>query len=368
MLRLAHVFLVGLLLYPVTAAPQFARAQIVRAAPTYVEPTLIFTCSSYSYYRPAISADGAYVIFESTPNGGTATNLVIDAFPTNPPTNCADHFPTPFISTGVTAGSQRADWCWDRSAGGKPKNGPVAFSNGDGIFTATPNGMNSVPATGMTNTAEMIYPSWYPDCRKLAVDVWQPNPQVNGRQWVIAQIDLTGHVTAYPLGGDAVWAGFPSVNQQNPSVVAFAGQSNGQQNGIAAYYNQNINYIWVAGGQGKYIRTVPLERNIDVNLGFLPIFQARAGWWSPDGNWFAFESNRYCNNIEGDIYAIFIIDSAGLRSPMQVSDCNAYNVQHPKWLPARWNGVSTTLVAAVAPASDPQQFSIGIFDVTEYVK
>lgn len=288
MLRLAHVFLVGLLLYPVTAAPQFARAQIVRAAPTYVEPTLIFTCSSYSYYRPAISADGAYVIFESTPNGGTATNLVIDAFPTNPPTNCADHFPTPFISTGVTAGSQRADWCWDRSAGGKPKNGPVAFSNGDGIFTATPNGMNSVPATGMTNTAEMIYPSWYPDCRKLAVDVWQPNPQVNGRQWVIAQIDLTGHVTAYPLGGDAVWAGFPSVNQQNPSVVAFAGQSNGQQNGIAAYYNQNINYIWVAGGQGKYIRTVPLERNIDVNLGFLPIFQARAGWWSPDGNWFAF--------------------------------------------------------------------------------
>src|SRR6267142_6475127 len=94
---------------------------------------------------------------------------------------------------------------------------------------------------------------------------------------------------------------------------------------------------------------------------FLQKFQARAGWWSPDGKWFAFESNRICNDISGNTYAIFIQDAAGARPAMQVSDCT-WNVQHPKWFPPGDDG-KTLLIAAVQ--ADPMEpFRIASFDVS----
>jgi hypothetical protein len=75
--------------------------------------------------------------------------------------------------------------------------------------------------------------------------------------------------------------------------------------------------------------------------------QARVGWWSPDGKWFAFESNRACAEIDGNTYAIFIQDSEGEREAMQVSSCD-WNAQHPKWFPPGPTGNSTRLIAAVA--------------------
>jgi hypothetical protein len=350
------------------ACPLTARAQSVPPSPQpqFVEPSILFSCSTSNYFRPVISGDGSYVIFESTPSDSSVTNLVIAAMPlitSAPSAFCA--LERPFVSTSLSGGSQRADWCWDRSAKGSPVNGPVAFSNGDGVFIASPSGVNSVPAKKLNGTQGMIYPSWYPDCQKLAVDVaTDNNPQVTG-QWFTAKIDLSGRVLQSPLGGQTVWAGFPSVNQKNPLLVAFAGQSNGKLNGSANYYNQKINYAWVTDRQNVY----PLERQINPTSGFTPKFQARAGWWSPDGRWYAFESNRLCNNVGGNNYAIFILDTFGVKPLRQVSDCAKYNVQHPKWYPAGVDGISTKLIAAVAlTASSNGLSSIGSFDVTNYVK
>ena len=75
----------------------------------------------------------------------------------------------------------------------------------------------------------MVYPSWYPDCQSIAVDV-TTNSQINASQ-VTAQINATsGQIIIPVLANTFVWAGFPSVNQVNPRVVAFAGQFKGQSN------------------------------------------------------------------------------------------------------------------------------------------
>jgi hypothetical protein len=66
----------------------------------------------------------------------------------------------------VNFASTRPDWCWDRS-GGQFTSGPVAFSNNDGIYRVD---AGSQPVL-LPNTRGMIYPSWYPDCEHIAVDV-----------------------------------------------------------------------------------------------------------------------------------------------------------------------------------------------------
>jgi hypothetical protein len=267
-------------------------------------------------------------------------------------------------------GSTRADWCWKRSKVRPPEVGPVAFSNTKGIWLATANGLREVTPKLLQDTEGMAYPSWYPECHSIAVDVASENSQVIGSRFT-AKIDVRGKVVTYPLADHSVWAGFPSVNQANPKLVSFAGQTNGEKSGFANYYNQDLNYIWVTDRSNpNHPKVKPLEQQAKPNFGFVSKFQARAGWWSPDGKWFAFESNRNCNNANGLVYAIFIVDSSGKSPPMQVSDCKKWNVQHPKWYPAGANGVSTRLIAAVAVANQngTGPFHVATFDVTAFVQ
>ncbi len=98
----------------------------------------------------------------------------------------------------------------------------------------------------------------------------------------------------FRLANDTVWAGFASVNQTNPNLIAFAGQFNGESN----YYNQELNYVWVTDRSMVPPTVAPLDRQAPNGPAFLQKFQARAGWWSPDGRWFAFESNRICNDTQ----------------------------------------------------------------------
>jgi len=307
---------------------------------SFVEPNFLLPENSeLNDYRPVLNADATTVIFERNP---TAAPNDIKLFSADLATGNVQPF--------VNFASARADWCWNRSGGGFT-SGPVAFSNtNDGIYRVDPGGQPVL----LPNTAGMVYPSWYPDCQSIAVDV-------TGAQ-VTAKIDaMTGHVIASPLGNDRVWAGFPSVNQVNPNLVAFAGQFNQESN----YYNQELNYVWVTDASTGRPRVAPLDRHAPRGPAFKQIFQARTGWWSPDGQWFAFESNRACNDLSGQTYAIFIQDAMGITPAMQVSDCASWNVQHPKWFPPRQDGKVFLIAAVQATSAGP--FRIASFDVTEFV-
>jgi len=114
-----------------------------------------------------VNAEGTTVIFErhrtSAPNDIKLYSLDLS---------------TGDVQPFVTFASTRADWCWDRS-GGQLRSGPVAFSNNNGIWTVATGGQ----PVRLHNTAGMVYPSWYPDCEHLAVDVTGPQ--------VTAEIDAT---------------------------------------------------------------------------------------------------------------------------------------------------------------------------------
>lgn len=306
--------------------------------PSFVEPNFLLPANpDVNDYRPVVNAEGTRVIFERN----------LTATPEDVKLYSAD-LSTVNVQPFVNFASTRADWCWDRS-GGQLTSGPVAFSNNEGIYRVDAGGQPVL----LANTRSMIYPSWYPDCEHLAVDV-------TGAQ-VTAEIDAnTGMVINSPLANETVWAGFPSVNQTNPNLIAFAGQFNGESN----YYNEDLNYVWVTNRTTAPPTVAPLDRQAPNGPAFLQKFQARAGWWSPDGRWFAFESNRICNEIDGQTYAIFIQDAQGTRPAVQITDCK-WNVQHPKWFPPRKDG-KTLLIAAVQ-AGPGEPFRIATFDVSRFV-
>lgn len=305
-----------------------------------------------SDYRPVLNADATAVIFERTfTDNRSLTQLYIANLTTNPAE----------VQPFVVVSSQRPDWCWKRSNRSALQVGPVAFSNEDGVYVVNGPNLRLLP-----NTSGMVYPSWYPNCRYVAVDVAQ-NPQIAGEH-LTALIDAaTGLVVAAPLANDLVWAGFPSVNQADPNLVAFAGQFIGTSN----YYNELLNYTWVTDRSHNPPIVAPMDRNAPAGSGFLQQFQARAGWWSSDGKWFAFESNRSCDNIDGLTYAIFIQDAKGERPAMQVTSCE-WNANHPKWFPPGSTGGKTMLIAALAqPTQSTGQFApyhIATLDVTAFVQ
>jgi hypothetical protein len=211
----------------------------------------------------------------------------------------------------------------------------------------------------LPNTVGMAYPAWYPHCRYIAVDMAMTAPRVK----VNAEIDAnTGNILVPDLANDTVWAGFPSVNQANPHLIAFAGQYNAESN----YYDQDLNYAWVTNRSTIPPMVASLDREAPNGAGFLQGFQARAGWWSPDGKWFAFESNRICNDVNGLTYAIFIQDAAGMKPALQVTDCK-WNTQHPKWYPPGTTGAKTLLIAAVARSGMNEPFAIASLDVSAFV-
>ncbi len=306
--------------------------------------------TDYSDYRPVLNADASVIIFERTfMENPTITKLYI-ADLTAPQAQI-----TPFVDIP----SQRPDWCWQRSRGKPLASGPVAFSNDDGVYRVNGDGSNLVK---LPKTVGMIYPSWYPDCQYLAVDV-SSNQQVEGKQLTARINAMTGTVVAAPLANDFVWAGFPSVNQTDPRLIAFAGQFNRENN----YYNQDLNYTWVTNRSSNPPRVAPMDRRAPAGPGFLQKFQARAGWWSPDSKWFAFESNRNCDDLDGLTYAIFIQDANGAKPAMQVTSCD-WNANHPKWFPPGSTGTKTLLIAAVAKPGQGEPYHIATLDVTAFVQ
>jgi WD40-like Beta Propeller Repeat len=342
--RINPLFLAGLLFF----LPDIADA--AGDSPPFAPPVFyFFSTIEASDYRPVLNADATVVIFERTfadrPN-------VTKLYSANLVARTVRRF--------VGIASLRPDWCWRRASGRPLTSGPVAFSNDDGIYRVNGDGSNLML---LPKTEGMVYPSWYPDCKYIAADVGQ-SPEIPHRHHLTAQINaLTGAVVAAPLADKyPVWAGFPSVNQVDPRLISFAGQFKGEAN----YYNELLNYTWVTNRSTSPPKVAPMDREAPAGPGFLQKFQARAGWWSPDGKWFAFESNRVCDNIDGLTYAIFIQDATGAKPAMQVTSCE-WDAQHPKWFPPGSTGKRTLLIAAVAKPGGSEPFHIAALDVTAFV-
>ena len=232
-------------------------------------PLLNYPDPSVSDYRLAISPDGTQIIFERTlQNTPVQLYLAVLGSSSSPSV-----FPpnTPFQS------ATRPDWSWS--------NGQVAFciKNSAGVVTTDADGSN---LTDVANTQNMIYPAWTPDGAYIAVMNEQTSSEyVSPRTTVI---DTAGTPKTPTVANNTVWAGMPSVNPTNQNQFVFAGQWIGSQTS----YDQNKNYVWFADLSTDPITLRPLDQKANSSGPFQSAFQGRAPWWSPDGNWVAFESNR----------------------------------------------------------------------------
>jgi hypothetical protein len=254
-----------------------------------------------SDYRCVVNSDASGLIFERTIGSATKLYYLDLTSPSATPLEFAPSLKQSF----------RPDWSWASQQ--------VTFMNVYGIYTST--GVGDTPIL-LPNTAEMTYPTWYPDAAHLAVYNNQtlkgaPSPRTS-------KIDLTGTMLEQVLANDTVWAGFASVNQQNPDLITFAGQVV-VKNGA---YNQNKNYIWLTNDSATPPTVTTLAPDAPTDH-FDPNFQGRAPWYSPDGNWIAFESNRF--NSAG-LYSIFIQPANGSTPAVRVTK-PGWNANHAKWYP-----------------------------------
>ena len=238
-------------------------------------------------YWPCFSPDGKTVLFSRTSDGGKSWTLMRIA--------ASGGEAAPFFAPSLAVSATRADW---------GLNGKVAFTGtapdgSSSVWIADGDGRNAhaVTITGASN--QLVYPSWYPDGKSLAV--------MDGGALTTMRVDAGGGAATALTDRSQVMTGMPSVSPDGTAVV-FAGQKNAGQP-----YNQGENVIWVRTASGA----APVES---------PPVQGRAPVWSPDGKKIAFESDR--GSPEGH-YAIFIMnrDGTGL---VQVTEY-AMDATHPVW-------------------------------------
>jgi hypothetical protein len=95
---------------------------------------------------------------------------------------------------------------------------------------------------------------------------WNFSSRMVAHENALKRSDATiGRVINSPLANATVWAGFPSVNQTNPNLIAFAGQFNEESN----YYNKDLNYVWVTERSTVPPTVAPLDREAPSGVAFL---------------------------------------------------------------------------------------------------
>lgn len=286
-----------------------------------VEPEFLMSYDgTVTDYRSAVDQTGQFIVFERALAGSDDYNLYLLNL------NAPQDGPQRFVP-GVQ-GSTRPDWSWAW--------GVVAFDNGQGIWMSQgPTGSTSL----LNGTAGMIYPAWYPTGNYLLVMNQQnsadPNP-------CTSKILDDGSIVQKVMANASLWGGMPAVNPANACQFVFAGQLMAGQTS----YQQDFNYIWFVDSSTTPTTIRPLDKSVPSGP-FDPAFQGRAPWWSPDGKWIAFESNRIDQGTNS--YAIYIQDSAGEAAAMQVTDTK-WNGNHAKWFP---NGTELFATFLQNPGLDP---------------
>jgi WD40-like Beta Propeller Repeat len=320
------------------------------APPILIEPKFLLTYPApVSDYRCVVNADATAVIVERstfTANGSVGPQLCLvdltkeKAEPT-------------FLLPGIYA-STRPDWSW--------ATGRIAFnyagSGSDmvGVLQA-PGGIATLFGP---STAQMDYPTWFPDGATLATEDGSGTPSPNTTTFDAS----TGAPIQTALEGAGFWGGMPSVNPMNPNLIAFAGQPVS-----GSTYNQDKNYIYVMDTSGSG-GPIPLESGALTSGSFNPDYQGRAPWWSPDGKWVVFESNRPSQYEVNSLYAIYLYEYPGSAPATQITS-TIYNCNHAKWFPTGFPGGPTGAFQIIVASwrgsqSNPPEgpYGLSVLDLT----
>jgi Tol biopolymer transport system component len=213
-----------------------------------------------------------------------------------------------FIQGTLPVSATRASW--------SKTSGLIAFTGTDrdrrnSVWLVNSDGTDAHELKLADPSADVVYPSWFPDGRELAV--------MDLRNLVIKRIDLGSSSLETLTDHARVLTGMPSVSPDG-SWIAFAGQTN-----RGTPYDQRRNSIWLLNVATH--AWTPLEKGAP---------QGRAPSWAPDGRRLAFESSR---DLHGLIYAAYVIDRDG-RELQRVTGFPLI-ATHPVWAPdGRWLAVA----------------------------
>ena len=295
---------------------------MANASPILITPKFLLPLSATTNdYRCVVNALGTAVIFErsmlkSTGGFGGPQLYLFDL-------TQSGATPSLFLEDQKIEISDRPDWCW--------LTGDVAFNFDTdirvGVVDSSGGNFKSLGA----QTAGMNYPTWFPDGTTLAVENYAPSATLQPNTTTIDS--STGVVFTADLEGPNLWGGMPSVNPVRPDLIAFAGQPVS-----GSTYNEDENYIYVMDTSTSDAPT-PLESGAPTSGSFNRSYQGRAPWWSPDGRWVVFESNRPSQNEANGLYAIYLYQYGFLGpAPARQITSTIYNCNHAKWFPTGFPG------------------------------
>jgi Tol biopolymer transport system component len=207
--------------------------------------------------------------------------------------------PSPFPAKSPASGT-RANWSAKHNViafNGQPPKGQFNLSliKGDG------SGLRLLEPAGISD--RMSYPSWYPDGKSVAVVDFSYD-----QGSAIKRIDIEKEMVVRLTDPKTHWAGVPRVSPDGNHIVMGGQVRRGQR------YSQYRNQIWILDRDGKL-------RSLDSKRGWAP-------FWSPDGKWIVFASDR---GSDSGLWAIFVASPDG--ATVRQLTHPELNAGHPTWSP-----------------------------------
>ncbi|MCE5295081.1 MAG: hypothetical protein LLF94_10790 [Chlamydiales bacterium] len=272
--------------------------------------------------RPVFSGDGKTIVFMRQPNDQNPdAPSQLYSIPTNAKKAATPLFDNINPNTGKPFNATRPDYSWCRCTY------QIAFDAGDdGIWLLDLKSKNvkQVLQTNIDgNHYTWSYPCWYPNGKYLSVTNYNNDPAILYHTLVKAKVSSLNDFTIL-TNNQVVWPGMSSVSQKKPNYLAYAAELPVPQppapcscigNCTPDGYAQNCNQIWLQ----KSSITNPIDNK-----------QGRAPWFSPDGKYIVFESNRD-NPDFLDRYRLYIYSLE--ENTVKPITPDALNVQHGKWSP-----------------------------------
>lgn len=249
-------------------------------------PKPVTSSNNSTDYWPAFSRDGKDIIFSRRSEENVWRLFTVSA---------SGGDAKPLFDPKPSAVATRVS----RSAGGR-----LAFVGANTLWVTDAKGGNPKRLDLKGVAGAPSYPSWYPDEKHLLIVAYRK--ESGG---TLYRIDSDSGQAVSVTDPKEIACGMPSVSPDGKSII-FAGQKN---DGLA--YDQTKNFIWIITGNSPAKPLTP--------------HQGRAGTWSPDGRWIAYESIAGGPNRR--LHAIFLISPDG-RNNQRITSYE-WNANHPVWSP-----------------------------------